>query len=97
MSVQQFGMVYTELVNLKGKRKFVVNKTPLYIQYTDRKFSNRKHMYFVNSVDVCLLFYRGKISEEYLLNGDSELRNDLGNVKQFQATGKHEVVMYLFF
>jgi hypothetical protein len=94
MSAQQYGMMFNEFSHMVGG-KFIVNMVPMYIHYTDRNQTSRQVMYFVNSVDVCMLFYLGKVTEEYLLNVKSVLRNDFGNVKTYKATTKSEVLITL--
>jgi uncharacterized membrane protein len=95
MAVNQFGSVQEEL-NLQG---FKTGKTPLYIVYNNRGSTKNQIMFFQNQVDVCLLFYRGKVNKEHLVNFNATLRtkehNDLKNVKFYDATEKKEVSHFI--
>jgi hypothetical protein len=92
MSVNQFGSVETEFKLLKFKTQMY----PLYIVYKDRGQTKNRVMFFMNQVDVCLLFYRGTINREHLVNFDANLRKpDLKNVKFYNSTKKSEVFYFL--
>ncbi len=77
--------------------KYKVNSVPLYIVYENRGKTKNKIMFFKNKVDVCLLFYRGKPNQGFLVNPEAKLRTDkdgnpdLSNVKYYNATRATEV------
>jgi hypothetical protein len=94
MAIGQFGQVLTEFT-LAG---FTVCKVPMYVVYNNRGLTANRIMFFQNQVDVCLLFYRGKVNKDHLVNFNATLRDEQNgyqkNVKYYEATAKREVCFY---
>jgi cell division FtsZ-interacting protein ZapD len=63
------------------------------IQYNNKGKTNYTIHFFKNVFDVVMLFNRGKVNTEYLINKNAEFRAEFGNAKIADLLRKKEVLL----